>query len=96
MSPTPAVTRFLATVSEIAERRAPATFPRVQLYGFEEPAALVARESLPAGAVLAGPALVTEMVATTLIHAGWEMRVDRWGNLQLRDVRVQARGKGNS
>ncbi|MEW6745829.1 MAG: hydantoinase/oxoprolinase family protein [Planctomycetota bacterium] len=40
-----------------------------------------ARETLGVGQRLKGPALVTEMSATTFVEAGSEARVDRWGCL---------------
>ncbi len=41
------------------------------------------REKLRAGNVLAGPALVIEPFATTLLPVGWRAQVDKWGNLIL-------------
>jgi N-methylhydantoinase A len=41
------------------------------------------RYQLAAGATVAGPAVVTEMDATTLIHPGFQADVDRYGNLLL-------------
>jgi N-methylhydantoinase A len=42
------------------------------------------RSTLPAGATLAGPAIIEEPMATTLIHPGEALAVDRFGNLILR------------
>jgi N-methylhydantoinase A len=42
------------------------------------------RSTLPAGATLAGPAIVEEPMATTLLHPGEGLEVDRFGNLVLR------------
>ncbi|HSH30834.1 MAG TPA: hydantoinase/oxoprolinase family protein, partial [Thiohalobacter sp.] len=42
-----------------------------------------ARAALGAGQRLAGPALITETVATTWVAPGWACEVDRWGNLLL-------------
>ena len=39
------------------------------------------RAALPAGARIAGPALVEEPSATTLVHPGQTLSVDRWLNL---------------
>ena len=39
------------------------------------------RASLPAGAVVAGPAVVLQMDATTVIPPGWTAAVDGYGNL---------------
>jgi N-methylhydantoinase A len=41
------------------------------------------RERLPEGAALAGPAIVEEFGATTVILPGWRGSVDRHGNLRL-------------
>lgn len=41
------------------------------------------RESLPAGFVLAGPAIIEEPTATTLVPPGWSARVDTTGALIL-------------
>ncbi len=43
-----------------------------------------ARTELAADQQLAGPALITESVATLWLAKGWSLRVDRWGNLWLR------------
>ena len=41
------------------------------------------RYALPAGAVLAGPVVVEELDATTVLHPGWQATVDGHGNLVL-------------
>ncbi len=41
------------------------------------------RYRLGAGAVLAGPAIVEEFDSTSVIHPGYQARVDRYGNLLL-------------
>ena len=41
------------------------------------------REGLQAGQRISGPALITEIVATTYLAAGWHCRVDDTGNLRL-------------
>ncbi|NNG12916.1 MAG: hydantoinase/oxoprolinase family protein [Halobacteria archaeon] len=56
---------------------------RVQLAGYTEPVPVWPRESLAAGQEIAGPALVTETVATTYLPVGWSCRVDPVGNLLL-------------
>jgi N-methylhydantoinase A len=53
------------------------------LPGFEIPVSVYAREELGRGALITGPALITETVATTLIHPGWTATVDQVGNLLL-------------
>jgi N-methylhydantoinase A len=42
-----------------------------------------ARDLLPADARFAGPAIVEQMDATTVVPPGWELRVDEGGNLLL-------------
>jgi N-methylhydantoinase A len=56
---------------------------RQTLYGFDEQVNIYAREDLGRDAVIKGPALITETVATTLIHPAWTATVDRVGNLLL-------------
>jgi N-methylhydantoinase A len=41
------------------------------------------RQRLPAGAVFAGPAIVEEPDSTTVIHPGWNVNVDDFGNLSI-------------
>jgi N-methylhydantoinase A len=41
------------------------------------------RSTLPAGASLTGPAIVEEPMATTVVHPGEGLEVDRFGNLLL-------------
>jgi len=68
----------------VLEQKGPATSISSQsLYGFDRPVSIYAREELGRGAVIDGPALITETVATTLIHPGWTATVDRVGNLLL-------------
>lgn len=49
--------------------------------GEMRPAVIYDRAKLRAGDVIPGPAIVTEMDSTTLIHLGCEARVDAHGNL---------------
>ncbi|MGE0221831.1 MAG: hydantoinase/oxoprolinase family protein [Acetobacteraceae bacterium] len=44
------------------------------------------RAALAVGATLAGPAVIDEMSATTVVPAGWSVRVDAHGNLILETV----------
>lgn len=44
------------------------------------------RRSLPSGAEIAGPAIITEYSATTYLAPGWHAVVDRYGNLHLNQV----------
>ncbi|RUW06339.1 hydantoinase/oxoprolinase family protein, partial [Mesorhizobium sp. M1A.F.Ca.IN.022.05.2.1] len=41
------------------------------------------REKLPAGATIAGPAVVEELTATTVLPKGWAASVDGWRNIIL-------------
>ncbi|MFO1056923.1 MAG: hydantoinase/oxoprolinase family protein [Dongiaceae bacterium] len=43
-----------------------------------------ARDALPRGATLAGPAVVEESTATTFVPAGWRLTVTEFGHLDLR------------
>ncbi|MBV8915766.1 MAG: hydantoinase/oxoprolinase family protein [Acetobacteraceae bacterium] len=47
-------------------------------------AALYRREELPAGAVIGGPAIVTQLDSTTLLPPGWRLEVHASGSLLLR------------
>ena len=53
------------------------------LAGVREPVPVWSRNDLYDGQTFAGPALVTETVATTWLPAGWQCRVDPLGNLLL-------------
>ncbi len=46
--------------------------------------------ALPPGAVVAGPALLEHPLTTIGLPAGWELRVDGWGNYLLTDKEVAA------
>ena len=41
------------------------------------------RSTLPAGAALAGPAIVEQLDSTTVVPPGWQAEVDEWLNLRL-------------
>ncbi len=60
------------------------------LAGVCEPVPVWSRSALCPGQVFAGPALVTETVATTWMPAGWTCRVDPLGNLLLQRDDIQA------
>ncbi len=47
------------------------------------PCPVYRRERLPEAAALAGPAIVEEFGATTVVFPGWRARVDAFGNLEL-------------
>lgn len=49
--------------------------------GRMQSAIIYERSKLRAGDIVAGPAIITEMDSTTLIHSGHEARVDEHGNL---------------
>ncbi len=55
----------------------------VALPGITDAAALWSRDHLNSGQVLAGPAVITETVATTYVAPGWRCHVDSLGNLLL-------------
>jgi N-methylhydantoinase A len=55
---------------------------RTVVHGIGE-AAVWARETLAAGQVIDGPALITEQASTTWLAPGWRCRVDGVGNLAL-------------
>jgi N-methylhydantoinase A len=62
---------------------APPVAQRMALFGAEGPVPVYRRAELLADDTLAGPALVTETVASTFVASGWRCRVDPWGNLHL-------------
>jgi N-methylhydantoinase A len=71
----------------VVESREPSL---ASLAGVGDPVPVWARSALCAGQVFAGPALVTETVATTWLPAGWCCRVDQLGNLLLQRDDIQA------
>ena len=58
-----------------------------RLAGYDTPVPVWSRSELLAGQAFAGPALVTETVATTWLPAGWRATVDAVGNLMLEPCR---------
>jgi N-methylhydantoinase A len=54
------------------------------VHGLKTAVPVYAREDLPAGQRLCGPALITEPVATTWIAPGWHGEVDEVGNVRLK------------
>jgi N-methylhydantoinase A len=72
--------RLPAIGIDATDRSAPRT---AALVGCTDSVPVWPRDQLAAGQVFAGPALVTETVATTWLPGGWECRVDPMGNLQL-------------
>jgi N-methylhydantoinase A len=55
----------------------------ILLHGINTPAQLRQRESLAAGEVLRGPALITETISTSYLAPGWQATKDQYGNLLL-------------
>jgi N-methylhydantoinase A len=55
----------------------------VQLYGIDQPVAVLPRTTLGVEKSWQGPLLVTDPVATTLVAAGWQCRQDAAGNILL-------------
>ena len=64
-------------------RQALASRRQVWFGGRARQAAVYARERLRAGDGFAGPAIVTEYSATTVVPPGWRAQVDAWQNLRL-------------
>jgi N-methylhydantoinase A len=54
-----------------------------RIHGVDSPAPIYRREALGEGQIIAGPALVTETVATTYVAAGWTCHVDLHASLLL-------------
>jgi N-methylhydantoinase A len=52
--------------------------------GAFQPVPIYLRDKLPRGAELAGPAIVEEMGAVTVVPPGWRLEVGRLGELHLR------------
>ena len=48
------------------------------------------REKLGAGATFTGPGIVEEWTSTTVVPPGWQLTVDRYGNLLLTPEEVSA------
>ena len=71
------------TLPQTPHRTAPPPTQNTQLYGISEPAAIWPRDHLQPGQPIAGPALITETVATTFIAPGWQGVPDLYGNIQL-------------
>jgi N-methylhydantoinase A len=69
--------------SEAAKSAKPAAHRRVWFESGWKSTPIYRREQLAPGARLAGPAIVEQMDATTLVPPGMTARVDRWLNLIL-------------
>ncbi|MBM4442783.1 MAG: hydantoinase/oxoprolinase family protein [Candidatus Rokubacteria bacterium] len=79
--PKPAPERHASTTTSMAD--AVAERRRVWFGGVSHDCPIWDRERLPARAELAGPAIVEEFGATTVIPPGWRGGVDEHGNLRL-------------
>ena len=53
--------------------------------------AIISRADLPEGAIITGPAVVTEQLGTNVIDPGWQAKVDPFGNLILTRIVPKAR-----
>ena len=56
---------------------------QIQVVGCPRPVSVHQRQTLPAGAVITGPAVITETVSTTWLAPDWTAQVDAFGNLLL-------------
>lgn len=72
------------TLGDRAAGALPVAADRAQVVGEERDVPVYARDALPAGVELDGPAVITETVSTTWLARGWRARVDAFGNLLLR------------
>lgn len=55
----------------------------VTLTGVTQAVAVFEREQLPAGQIIAGPAIIAERIGTTWLEPNWRARMDSFGNLLL-------------
>ena len=65
---------------------APLAVVPVHMAGTWHETPVLAREGLPAGHALHGPALIIDPVSTTVVEPGWHARVDAIGNLILENA----------
>ncbi len=65
------------------EPAAPLSVAPVYMAGAWHDTPVLAREGLPAGHAIDGPALILDSVSTTIVEPGWRARVDPIGNLIL-------------
>ena len=80
-----------ATVAEAAEHTPPAdAMVRMHSEGAWHEASLFVRETLAAGAVIDGPAIVAERNATTVVEPGWRARLTAAGPIELERVLPRA------
>ncbi len=76
----PVETTLIDLPREVA---APMAIVPVYMAGALHDAPVLAREGLPAGHIVDGPALIIDPVSTTVVEPGWRVRVDAIGNLIL-------------
>ena len=91
LSPRPQDTELAARASA-----SPRASDEVELFTRDraQRAPVFERAALLAGDVIAGPALIVERIATTVIEPGWSARVNRFGHLLLERTAAHAeRGK---
>ncbi len=72
-----------ALVAFSDEPAAPLSVAPVYMAGAWHDTPVLAREGLPAGHAIDGPALILDSVSTTIVEPGWRARVDPIGNLIL-------------
>ncbi len=72
-----------ALVAFPKEPAAPLSVAPVYMAGAWHDTPVLAREGLPAGHAIDGPALILDSVSTTIVEPGWRARVDPIGNLIL-------------
>ena len=72
-----------ALVALPEEPAAPLSVAPVYMAGVWHDTPVLAREGLPAGHAIDGPALILDSVSTTIVEPGWRARVDPIGNLIL-------------
>ena len=72
-----------ALVAFTDEAAAPLSVVSVYMAGTWHDTPVLAREGLPAGHGIDGPALILDSVSTTIVEPGWRARVDPIGNLIL-------------
>ncbi|MDD9992170.1 MAG: hydantoinase/oxoprolinase family protein, partial [Rhodospirillales bacterium] len=83
--PRPEMTRLAADGRSIKAATRPTRMADFAEDGRHE-AAVYERDRLPPGAELAGPLIVEEATATTLVHPGQTLRVDDYGFLRITDA----------
>ncbi|AHM03400.1 5-oxoprolinase [Roseibacterium elongatum DSM 19469] len=72
-----------APVPDATQAPAPLDLLSVHLSGETLQTPLYARDALPVGARISGPAVVSEDTGTTMIEPGWQGRIDALGNMIL-------------